>query len=96
MSPVDFLASLFLAALAIFIAWHLLILAIAVVVAPFYWAYRLIRFIVRTAWRVVVMALRFGLWITRRLSRPKNAERVVIDFQAERRRRSKGARHVAR
>ena len=87
MSPFDLLASLIFAALAIFIGWHLLIHAIAVVVAPFYWAYRLARFIVRTAWQVVVMALRVALWITRRLSRPKNAERVVIDFQAERRRR---------
>jgi len=98
MSPIDFLASLILAALGVFVGWHLLILAIGIVIAPFYWAYRLIRLTLRVAWRTVRLFVRlaFGLlriivrvalWITRRLDRPTNAERVVIDFQAERRRR---------
>ena len=46
-SPVDVLACLILGAIALFVAWQLLIVALAIIIAPFYWAYRFIRAVAR-------------------------------------------------
>ena len=44
-------------------AYGALIVVGALTYAPFYWGYRLVRFIVRMAWRIVVGVLRFARFV---------------------------------